>query len=108
MMKRKNPEFRRLLKARGLSINDLAAQTGAGRSHLSKLLNGLGYDEKPGRGRHTKPKLFLALRPEEIDALGWREEYDVWLENRREKNSEKSSCGTAEVLFHSQASTGVA
>ncbi len=105
-MERKNQAFRKLLKARGLAINDLVRMTGAGRCHLSMVLNGLALDQKPGRGRYLKPKLFRILTTAEITSLGWSEEYTAWLQRERHaKIISESSCGRKKPLFHSAAST---
>lgn len=76
-MPRKNSEFHRLLAARGQTINGLVAVTGAGRSHLSQVINN-NRGDKPGRGRHTRGKLYAVLTEQEIAALGWQAEFDAW------------------------------
>ena len=66
----KNPAFHHLLRqrfdaeGRRMNVKRLAAQIGAGRSHLTQVLRGV-----PGRGGRTRAKLFRALTAEEIAAL---------------------------------------
>jgi hypothetical protein len=85
----KQYKFHRLLKARGMSVGELVRLTGSGRSHFSKVINHLGYGEIPTRGRHLKPKLFALLTVEEIDALGWRPEYELWLASAEKRQLQK-------------------
>jgi hypothetical protein len=69
-----NRKFYRLLHARGLDGTFLAEMVGSNRSHVSEVLN-----NKPGHGGQTRRKLFLWLMPDEIEALGWKEQYEAWL-----------------------------
>lgn len=70
----RNPQFHQLLRRRRnaagepMTVSRLAAEIGAGRSHLVQVLNSV-----PGRGHYTRAKLLKALTPEEIAALGWQE-----------------------------------
>jgi len=83
----KNWKLFQSLKNRGLSGTTLAATAGVGRSHLSQVLANV-----PGRGGHTRRKLFPHLVPEKVSMLGWTEEYQVWLKKRGGK-PEQSSAG---------------
>jgi hypothetical protein len=75
----KNQKFHQLLRQRGLDVNQLAYFIDSLPTHVSQVLNNI-----PGRGGHTRRKLFKWLLPEEIATLGWTEEYRDWLANRRE------------------------
>jgi transcriptional regulator with XRE-family HTH domain len=70
-----NWSIHRSLHARGLTQATLAARAGVGRSHLSQVMGNV-----PGRGGHTRKKLFPHLTPDEILSLGWGIEYADWLE----------------------------
>jgi transcriptional regulator with XRE-family HTH domain len=67
-------KFCQSLKKRGLSQTALARLAGVGRCHLSQVLSNV-----PGRGGHTRRKLFPHLTVEEVLMLGWAGEYADWL-----------------------------
>jgi hypothetical protein len=60
-------------RGRGMTLQKLAARIGSTHSHLSQVLT-----HKPGRGGHTRRKLFPHLTPEEIRLLGWTDEFTAW------------------------------
>lgn len=66
-------KFCQSLKKRGLSQTALARLAGVGRCHLSQVLANV-----PGRGGHTRRKLFPHLTEDEILMLGWGAEYTDW------------------------------
>jgi hypothetical protein len=76
----KNTEFYKLLHSRfdeksGARMNTtlLAERAGVGRCHLIQVLNNV-----PGRGKHTRRRLFPLLTLEEIKTLGWEHGYELW------------------------------
>jgi transcriptional regulator with XRE-family HTH domain len=70
----KNWTFYRSLHSRRMTVAQLAAQIGSGRAHVTQVLN-----NKPGRGLETRTKLFRVLTYEEIRALGWWNDFLIWL-----------------------------
>lgn len=96
----KKPEFYRLLRERGLFITDLGKAAGVGQSHLSQVINDYwGPAAKPNRGKHTRIKLFPWLTREEIDALGWTEEFVRWLVGKDDKKPPQRFVHTLEGSF---------
>lgn len=85
----KNPKFHQLLRKRGMDVNQLAYFIDSLPTHVSQVLNNI-----PGRGGHTRRKLFKWLLPEEIAALGWTEEYKRWLSSRVPMASENAVSST--------------
>lgn len=73
----KNPKFHQLIRARGIDVNQLAYFIDSQPTHVSQVLNNV-----PGRGGHTRRKLFKWLLPVEITVLGWTAEYNAWLAKR--------------------------
>ena len=74
------------LKRRGLTQIALAKLAGVGRSHLSMVLSNV-----PGRGGHTRRKLFPHLTWEEILMLGWAAEYTAWQKKEAAKLEQRST-----------------
>lgn len=77
--------FRRSLRARGLTMADLAAQIGRGRSHLSQVIQG----RRPGG--YTWARIRAAVKPAEWDLLlrlehcaAWNSEHPEAAEQGRE------------------------
>jgi len=75
-----NWKFHRLLHSRfdektgaRMTTLALAEQSGTGRCHLSQVINNV-----PGRGGKTRRRLFPHLTFEEIQALGWEREFELW------------------------------
>ena len=96
-------EFCQSLKKRGLSQTSLARLAGVGRCHLSQVLSNV-----PGRGGHTRRKLFPHLTAEEVLMLGWAGEYEAWLKKmprQRRLNWNKVLHGT---MFQFRQKVGVA
>jgi len=58
----------------------LAERAGVGRCHLSQVLNNV-----TGRGRHSRRRLFPWLTHEEIKALGWEREFELWRRHRPDR-----------------------
>lgn len=73
----KNQPFHKLIRARGIDVNQLAYFIDCAPTHVSQVLNNI-----PGRGGHTRRKLFKWLLPEEIAARGWTGEYNAWAAKR--------------------------
>jgi len=89
----KNWNFHRLLRSRfdaktGARMNTtlLAERAGVGRSHLSLVVNNVA-----GRGKHTRRRLFPWLTLEEIKALGWERDYELWSKNRPDRRCLRST-----------------
>src|SRR5208282_2785329 len=76
----KNWKFHRLLHSRfdektgaRMTTTLLAERAGVGRCHLCQVINNV-----PGRGGKTRRRLFPHLTYEEIKALGWEREFELW------------------------------
>jgi hypothetical protein len=76
----KNWKFHRLLHSRfdaktgaRMTTTLLAALASVGRCHLCQVINNV-----PGRGGKTRRRLFPYLTYEEIKALGWEREFELW------------------------------
>ena len=83
----KNWKFHRLLHSRfdektgaRMTTTLLAERAGVGRCHLSQVLN-----NAVGRGKHTRRRLFPWLTHEEIRALGWEREFELWSRHRPDR-----------------------
>jgi len=64
----------------------LAALAGVGRCHLCQVINNV-----PGRGGKTRRRLFPHLTHEEIKALGWEREYELWSRHRPDRRCLRST-----------------
>jgi hypothetical protein len=83
----KNCNFHRLLHSRfdektgaRMTTTLLAALAGVGRCHLCQVINNM-----PGRGGKTRRRLFPYLTYEEIKALGWERDYELWSRHRPDR-----------------------
>ena len=89
----KNWDFHRLLHSRfdektgaRMTTTLLAERAGVGRCHLCQVINNV-----PGRGRKTRRRLFPHLTYEEIQALGWEWEYELWSRHRPDRRCLRST-----------------
>jgi hypothetical protein len=89
----KNWKFHRLLHSRfdektgaRMTTTLLAALAGVGRCHLCQVINNV-----PGRGGKTRRRLFPHLTSEEIKALGWEREYELWSRHQPDRQCLRST-----------------
>lgn len=78
----KNVAFHMALRARGLNLKILAAQSHTAHTHLSEVING-----KPSHGHYTRWRLFPLLTEDEVRILGWTDEYDRWRRGEKIKEA---------------------
>lgn len=68
----------------------LAERAGVGRCHLSQVLNNV-----PGRGKHTRRRLFPLLTYDEIKALSWERDFELWTRHRPDRHC---FCSTENIV----------
>lgn len=80
----KNIPLMMAMKARGLSVTKLAAEIGTTHSQVSLTLN-----NRPNRGKETRPKLAKLLTPDELALVGWDAEGKLKAESREQKSKQQ-------------------